>query len=145
MSAISSFFLAMVTHPEVQKKAQAELDAVVGSTRLPTFSDRPNLPYIDNVLKEVLRWNPLAPLGIFLPPYHLLFHLFLLVLLGICRPPPPGDPRRRLRRLHHSRRGDRHPQHLVRPPFELRPGSRALGLNACEGQCFTTHLYTPTQ
>ena len=53
----------MVLFPEVQAKAQAELDAVVGSERLPSFNDRDSLPYINAVWKEVLRWHPVAPLG----------------------------------------------------------------------------------
>jgi len=53
----------MVTHPEVQRKAQAEIDRVVGNDRLPTSADQPNLPYIDALVKEVLRWHPVAPLG----------------------------------------------------------------------------------
>ncbi|KAI0082010.1 cytochrome P450 [Panus rudis PR-1116 ss-1] len=58
------FFLAMALHPEVQRKAQEELDRVVGSERLPTFSDRPNLPYIEALTKEVLRWELAVPLSI---------------------------------------------------------------------------------
>lgn len=53
----------MTLHPEVQERAQAELDRVVGSSRLPNFSDRSELPFVENVLMEVLRWNPVAPLG----------------------------------------------------------------------------------
>ena len=53
----------MVLYPEVQKKAQAEIDAVVGPNRLPDFHDRPSLPYINAVLKESLRWNVVVPLG----------------------------------------------------------------------------------
>ena len=53
----------MALHPEVQKKAQAEIDAVVGPNRLPDFHDRPSLPYINAVLKESSRWNLVAPLG----------------------------------------------------------------------------------
>ncbi len=53
----------MAIYPEVQKKAQAEVDAVIGSDRLPVSADRPNLPYIDAVVKEVLRWNSVAPMG----------------------------------------------------------------------------------
>ncbi|KAF4584991.1 hypothetical protein EYR40_001817 [Pleurotus pulmonarius] len=49
---------------EVQSKAQDELDRVVGDKRLPVFSDRDSLPYIDALVKEVLRWNPVAPLGL---------------------------------------------------------------------------------
>ncbi|KAH7337396.1 cytochrome P450 [Rhizoctonia solani] len=57
------FVLAMALYPEVQTKAQQEIDAVVGSNRLPTFSDRPKLPYIERLLLEVLRWQPGIPLG----------------------------------------------------------------------------------
>ena len=54
----------MVTYPEAQKRAQAELDAVVGRTRTPTFADFQHLPYIRAMVKEVLRWCPVVPLGI---------------------------------------------------------------------------------
>ena len=53
----------MALYPEVQKKAQAEIDAVVGPNRLPDFRDRPSLPYINAVVKESSRWNLVAPLG----------------------------------------------------------------------------------
>ena len=53
----------MALYPEVQKKAQAEIDAVVGTDRLPDFHDRPSLPYINAVLKESSRWNLVLPLG----------------------------------------------------------------------------------
>ncbi|KAJ8457352.1 hypothetical protein ONZ51_g11586 [Trametes cubensis] len=46
LASIQAFFLAMALFPEAQKKAQAELDAVVGSHRLPDFSDEPALPYV---------------------------------------------------------------------------------------------------
>lgn len=65
---MSSFFLAMVLYPGVQAKAQAELDSVIGSGRLPDYNDRPSLPYINAIVKEVLRWNPVAPLGNCSPP-----------------------------------------------------------------------------
>ncbi|KAI0079166.1 cytochrome P450 [Panus rudis PR-1116 ss-1] len=63
VSALSSFLLAMSLYPEVQQKAQSYLDAVCPD-RLPDFSDRPSLPYIDAICKEVLRWGPEAPLGL---------------------------------------------------------------------------------
>ena len=53
----------MALHPEVAKKAQAEIDAVVGNDRLPTFEDRADLPYVDALSKEVLRWNAVTPTG----------------------------------------------------------------------------------
>ncbi|KII84162.1 hypothetical protein PLICRDRAFT_46528 [Plicaturopsis crispa FD-325 SS-3] len=64
VSAMYAFFLAMTLFPEVQRKAQAEIDAVVGSDRLPSFADRENLPYTYAVLTEVLRWNSVAPTGV---------------------------------------------------------------------------------
>ncbi|KAK0500183.1 cytochrome P450 [Armillaria luteobubalina] len=62
--AVLSAILAFVLYPEVLAKAQAELDEVVGQSRLPNFDDRPQLPYIDAVLSEALRWNPVVPTGI---------------------------------------------------------------------------------
>ena len=53
----------MALYPEVQKKAQAEIDAVVGQNRLPDFHDRPSLPYINAVVKESMRWNLVLPFG----------------------------------------------------------------------------------
>jgi Cytochrome P450 len=53
----------MCTHPHVQYTAQAELDNVIGSERLPSIADRARLPYIDALVKEVLRWAPVVPLG----------------------------------------------------------------------------------
>lgn len=53
----------MVLYPDVQKKAQAEIDAVVGQDRLPTFTDRDSLPYVNALFKEVLRWHTSVPLG----------------------------------------------------------------------------------
>jgi cytochrome P450 len=53
----------MALHPEVVKKAQAEIDAVVGNDRLPTFADREHLPYTNAVAKEVLRWHSVVPTG----------------------------------------------------------------------------------
>ena len=53
----------MTMHPEIQHKAQAEIDRVIGSDRLPTLADQPNLPYVNALVKEVLRWNPVGPLG----------------------------------------------------------------------------------
>ena len=53
----------MALYPEVQKKAQAEIDAVVGPNCLPDFQDRPSLPYINAIVKESARWNLVLPLG----------------------------------------------------------------------------------
>ncbi|OCH88065.1 CyP450 monooxygenase [Obba rivulosa] len=61
---IQVFFLTMVLYPEVQKKAQAELEAVVGPSRLPEFSDRDALPYVNAIVMECMRWMPVIPLGV---------------------------------------------------------------------------------
>ncbi|KAG2134902.1 cytochrome P450 [Suillus bovinus] len=58
------FALAMVLYPDVQKRAQAEIDSVVGRERLPTFEDRASLPYIEAVVRETWRWEPVVPLGV---------------------------------------------------------------------------------
>ena len=78
MSSIHSFFLAMMMHPEIQRKAQAEIDRVVGSDRFPTFDDQAHLPYVDAVMKEVLRWRPIGPLGKSATPQsHGMVHLLV--------------------------------------------------------------------
>ncbi|KAG2148109.1 cytochrome P450 [Suillus clintonianus] len=64
VSAIYSFFLAMTLFPDAQKKAQAEIDAVIGPDRLPTFADRDSLPYTEALAKEVLRWNAVVPTAV---------------------------------------------------------------------------------
>ncbi|KAI0263944.1 cytochrome P450 [Gloeopeniophorella convolvens] len=64
VSAMMTLILALTLHPDVQIKAQTEIDAIIGRERLPTFDDRPSLPYIDAICKEVLRWRPVTPLGV---------------------------------------------------------------------------------
>ena len=49
---MGTFFLAMVCYPEVQKKAQAELDEVLNG-RLPEHSDLPSLAYLSALVKEI--------------------------------------------------------------------------------------------
>ncbi|KAJ3549201.1 hypothetical protein NMY22_g974 [Coprinellus aureogranulatus] len=63
-STTLTFYLAMIMNPEIQKKAQAEIDSVVGTDRLPAITDRSSLPYIRSIMAEVLRWHPPVPLGI---------------------------------------------------------------------------------
>ncbi|KAH7915424.1 cytochrome P450, partial [Hygrophoropsis aurantiaca] len=63
-STLSVFVLAMVLYPEVQERAWLSIQAVVGTARLPNFDDRASLPYIDAVLRETLRWHPVAPMGL---------------------------------------------------------------------------------
>lgn len=63
VSSIHGFFLVMMLHPEVQRKAQAEIDRVVGKDRLPDFADRDNLPYVEAVVKELIRYHTVIPAG----------------------------------------------------------------------------------
>ncbi|EXJ93802.1 hypothetical protein A1O1_02195 [Capronia coronata CBS 617.96] len=63
-STIVVCIMNMLLHPEVQKKAHAEIDTVVGHDRLPCFEDREKLPYLENVIQETTRWCPLSPVGV---------------------------------------------------------------------------------
>lgn len=56
--------MAAVLFPEIFKKAQAEIDRYVGSSRMPTFGDKHRLPYTDAFILELLRWRPPTPGGI---------------------------------------------------------------------------------
>ncbi|TDL20082.1 cytochrome P450 oxidoreductase OrdA-like protein [Rickenella mellea] len=70
VSAIYGFYLAMVLFPDIQARAQAEIDSVIGSSSgdgpdwIPGLKDRENLVYVNAVAKEVLRWNPIVPMGL---------------------------------------------------------------------------------
>ncbi|KAF8678854.1 cytochrome P450 [Rhizoctonia solani] len=57
------FVLLMVQHPEIQARAQEEIDRVTNSERLPKISDRDLMPYVQAIVQEVLRWQPPVPLG----------------------------------------------------------------------------------
>ncbi|KAI0796042.1 cytochrome P450 [Abortiporus biennis] len=63
-STLVTFIYAMLLFPDAQQKAKEELDRVIGSTRLPDFSDRESLPTFERVLRESYRWHQAAPLGI---------------------------------------------------------------------------------
>jgi len=58
-----TFFLMMMVNQGAQERAQAEIDAIVGRGRLPTMDDRPLLPYLDAIFREILRYSPAVPLG----------------------------------------------------------------------------------
>ena len=60
---LSVFVLACVCFPETVRKAQEELDRVLGPGRSPSWEDEENLPYCSAFLKETLRWRPIAVLG----------------------------------------------------------------------------------
>ena len=58
-----TFVLAMILHPEVQKRAQAEIELGVGDGRLPSFEHRGQLPFVDAIVKEILRWRCPGPIS----------------------------------------------------------------------------------
>ncbi|OCH88918.1 cytochrome P450 [Obba rivulosa] len=64
VSTIESFFLFMSLYPEIQCYMQEELDRVVGPNRLPDFDDRLQLLYVEAIIREIYRWNPVAPLAL---------------------------------------------------------------------------------
>ncbi|KAF8890285.1 cytochrome P450 [Gymnopilus junonius] len=63
ISLTYSLFYLMAANPAIQRRAQTELDDVVGISRLPDFDDRPSLPYIEAIYRELLRFAPPTPLG----------------------------------------------------------------------------------
>lgn len=62
-SIITAFVQAMVANPEVQRKAQAQVDSVIGADRSPTWADYASLPYVAQCVKETMRWRPVTPLA----------------------------------------------------------------------------------
>ncbi|KIK51147.1 hypothetical protein GYMLUDRAFT_252319 [Collybiopsis luxurians FD-317 M1] len=58
------FIQAMVLYPEIQRRAQEEIDRVVGNHRLPTFNDYERLPYVRAIIREIMRWRGIAPLAV---------------------------------------------------------------------------------
>ncbi|KAF8761745.1 cytochrome P450 [Rhizoctonia solani] len=64
VSALSTFVLTMLLFPDKQRKAQQELDTVLGPGRMPELHDRDSLVYVGALVMEVLRWHPVLPLAI---------------------------------------------------------------------------------
>ncbi|KZT58465.1 cytochrome P450 [Calocera cornea HHB12733] len=62
-TALRVFALGILHNPDVMKAAEAQIDAVCGS-RPPTLEDRENLPYIEALVKESVRWKPGVPMGV---------------------------------------------------------------------------------
>jgi cytochrome P450 len=52
----------MALHPEKQRKAQEEIDRIIGRDRLPVFQDRESLVYVEAIYREVFRWLPPLPM-----------------------------------------------------------------------------------
>ena len=64
LTVISTFYLIMRQHPDVQDKAYREIGEVIGQDRLPEFNDRASLPYVEAVYREVMRWMPALPYSV---------------------------------------------------------------------------------
>lgn len=63
-ATLVGFVQAMILYPEAQKRAQEEIDRVVGQDRLPNMDDEMNLPFVRGCVKESLRWMPTNILGV---------------------------------------------------------------------------------
>ncbi|KAF8869403.1 cytochrome P450 [Infundibulicybe gibba] len=63
-SIVATFFHAMAINPDAQRRAQHEIDTVIGNDRLPEPRDRASLPYVEAIYREVMRWRPVIPLGL---------------------------------------------------------------------------------
>ena len=63
-TALQWFMKAVVEYPEFVRSAQEEIDQVVGPDRLPSYEDRPQLPYVAAVIEELHRWSSLVPIGV---------------------------------------------------------------------------------
>ncbi|KAK7032178.1 hypothetical protein VNI00_013352 [Paramarasmius palmivorus] len=61
-SFLKYLLIVLIAFPHVQRKAQAEMDRVVGHERIPNLADLEHLPYIRALIKEVHRFRPVAPL-----------------------------------------------------------------------------------
>lgn len=59
---LDGFLMAMATHPDVQRRAQEEIESVIGAGRLPTMEDMASLPFVHGCVKETLRWMPTTAL-----------------------------------------------------------------------------------
>ncbi|KAJ7453461.1 cytochrome P450 [Mycena latifolia] len=64
VSSLGTFVLAMLSNPDAQKRAQAEIDSITGGKCLPDFDDEASLPYVSALVKEVLRWRNVLPVGV---------------------------------------------------------------------------------
>lgn len=62
-SIIIAFIHAMTGYPDVLRRAQHEMDSVVGDERSPVWSDYGKLPYVAAIVKETMRWRPVVPLA----------------------------------------------------------------------------------
>ncbi|OCB89192.1 cytochrome P450 [Sanghuangporus baumii] len=139
VSALLTFLLAMVLFPDAMKKGHEELDRVIGKHALPSFEDRPRLPYIEAICKECLRWQAITPLavphlaekddifkGYFIPAGTVLYGNVWAMLRDPKRYPDPDKfiPDRWL------------PAYGEEPPLEADKMAFGFGRRICPGRFF---------
>ncbi|XP_021962197.2 cytochrome P450 2J6 [Folsomia candida] len=147
-TTLSWIFLYLSTFPEVQKKLQEEIDRVVGNSRHCGLSDRPNLPYAEAFLAEVLRFSSIVPVGV---PHRALFDV---VYKGYAFPKGTGIMANQ-HGIHHSTKIWGDPKNF-RPERFLSPDGKtfkkheaiipfSIGRRQCAGETLardTLFLYT---
>lgn len=77
----------MTLYPDVQARAQAEIDTVIGTDRLPDLIDHDKLPYVNALCSEVTRWMPTTPLG------KCIYSMSVFFLTEIGKPSPTRQPK----------------------------------------------------
>jgi hypothetical protein len=111
----------MVLYPDAQKRAQEEIDSILGHGHFPHFGDADALPYLKAVLYEVLRWACPAPLGQ-MDPCHLFLAICSYAVDGRCvRSPSPRNRRQHVQRLLHPCGVTGLREHMVCPNVFLTP------------------------
>lgn len=128
----------MILYPDVARKAQAEIDAVVGQDRLPSFDDRERLPYINAVVLEVIRWHSVVPTGNLLTPWFC-----PSITYNFTRFPSSCHGGQHPWRLYDTKRGSNNPECLVE---KIRSTKRVI-IDVCgffSGSWRTIHRFTQT-
>ncbi|PPQ92201.1 LOW QUALITY PROTEIN: hypothetical protein CVT25_008975 [Psilocybe cyanescens] len=77
---MTAFIAAMMMYPDVQVRAQKEVDDYFGNQEIPKPEDQMSLPFVDALIKEVLRWAPPAPLG---NCFFLIYYFTLIITLKV--------------------------------------------------------------
>jgi hypothetical protein len=62
VSIMTTFFYLMACHPDIQQRARDEIDSVLGG-EMAIHQHRSSLPYVNAMIKEIMRWGPVVPLG----------------------------------------------------------------------------------
>lgn len=62
-TVINNWLLALLLYPKAMRDAQEEIDRVCGE-KMPSFDDIDNMPYLQAMVKETLRWRPITKFGV---------------------------------------------------------------------------------